>query len=230
MGKTANALHPFLMNLRSSSSFDNPKRMVKKPLILISPVNLHNLRRVERFCRRKSLCRSSFSIGHRTAKIHVGKFGSLLCLTGQPLSNEPCGLEFTIDLLRSTTYGRIKGWEAVEEGVVGGRSAAKKGACAARFATKSNASKKPRTKWAVGLNRFLTPCAALPMTGDLLLVPQQPYRSANQSWGFKNSRSSASREPGAGWKSYNQRARGGRDMRIDSIRPPVFNPKTVPRS
>ena len=44
------------------------------------------------------------------------------------------------------------------------------------------------------------------------------------------SSSSNSGEPGAGWWSYSQPAVLGRDMRMDSMRPPVFRPKVVPRS
>ena len=41
---------------------------------------------------------------------------------------------------------------------------------------------------------------------------------------------SASREPGAGFWSYSQRAVSGSDMRMDSMRPPVLRPNVVPRS
>ena len=42
------------------------------------------------------------------------------------------------------------------------------------------------------------------------------------------SRRSASSDPSAGDWLYSQRAVSGRDIRIDSIRPPVFRPNTVP--
>ena len=42
------------------------------------------------------------------------------------------------------------------------------------------------------------------------------------------SRRSASFDPSAGDWLYSQRAVSGRDIRIDSIRPPVFRPNTVP--
>ena len=41
---------------------------------------------------------------------------------------------------------------------------------------------------------------------------------------------SASGEPGTGWKSYIQLAESGNDIRMDSVRPPVFRPNVVPRS
>ena len=54
---------------------------------------------------------------------------------------------------------------------------------------------------------------------------------ATQVRGFLNASSaSASREPSSGCMSYCQRAVRGRDMRMDSMRPPVRRPKVVPRS
>ena len=47
-------------------------------------------------------------------------------------------------------------------------------------------------------------------------------------WGL--TMKSASGEPGTGWWSYIHLAVRGVDMRIDSVRPPVFRPKVVPRS
>jgi hypothetical protein len=41
---------------------------------------------------------------------------------------------------------------------------------------------------------------------------------------------SASLLPGLGTTSYSHRAVRGMDIRMDSIRPPVFKPKVVPRS
>ena len=46
----------------------------------------------------------------------------------------------------------------------------------------------------------------------------------------KASMASASRLPSAGCMSYCHLAVRGRDMRMDSMRPPVLNPKVVPRS
>ena len=54
---------------------------------------------------------------------------------------------------------------------------------------------------------------------------------AHQVRGFlKASIASASGEPGAGLWSYWNSQYLGRDMRMDSMRPPVFKPKVVPRS
>ena len=47
---------------------------------------------------------------------------------------------------------------------------------------------------------------------------------------LKASMMSASGDPGVTWWLYSHRAVSGSDMRIDSMRPPVFSPKTVPRS
>ena len=56
--------------------------------------------------------------------------------------------------------------------------------------------------------------------------------SAYAHWrGFKHASSrSASGEPGSGVTLYSHRDVRGRDMRIDSILPPVFSPKVVPLS
>ncbi len=85
--------------------------------------------------------------------------------------------------------------------------------------------------------QFFPPAAGMNIAGLLRSEcnPKKQCRktahSFAQSRGFKyTSTNSASREPGAGRKSYSQRTRGGSDIRIDSVRPPVFKPKMVPRS
>ena len=50
-------------------------------------------------------------------------------------------------------------------------------------------------------------------------------RGVRMTW-----RSRSSSLPGSGWWSYRHCTRGGSDMRMDSVRPPVSSPKTVPRS
>jgi 3-oxoacyl-[acyl-carrier-protein] synthase-1 len=58
---------------------------------------------------------------------------------------------------------------------------------------------------------------------------RQPRPS--QSCGCKYlSYNSASAEPGSGDQLYCQRTRGGKDIRMDSVRPPDCRPKSVPRS
>ena len=57
------------------------------------------------------------------------------------------------------------------------------------------------------------------------------HASPSQSRGRRYSaRSDASAEPGSGVQPYSQRASGGSDIRMDSARPPVCRPKSVPRS
>ena len=56
-------------------------------------------------------------------------------------------------------------------------------------------------------------------------------QSGSQSRGARNSRRNASSgSSGSGSGRYAQAARGGRDIRIDSVRPPDCRPKRVPRS
>ena len=57
------------------------------------------------------------------------------------------------------------------------------------------------------------------------------HASPSQSRGRRYSETSdASAEPGSGVQPYSQRTSGGSDIRMDSARPPVCRPKSVPRS
>lgn len=76
-----------------------------------------------------------------------------------------------------------------------------------------------------------TPIRSISSLHAAWLKPSQLGRDYTQTRGLRQaSSSSASGEPALGWWSYSHEAVWGMDMRIDSMRPPVFRPKVVPRS
>src|SRR5437588_1674886 len=108
--------------------------------------------------RRKVLCRSSFSIGRRTAKIHA----LILAKIRQPV------VPHWATLVQRTMWTRIHHRSAsvhnLQRGSRDGKPSKREWAAEGRPQKKAhaqqdsppkgvNASKKPRAKWAAGLNR-----------------------------------------------------------------------------